>query len=153
MKASDHHYCGPSTYSEVSSASAFTFFINNGGLRIPPKSVFTTIQLCEHIFRLYVCQEGNRIKNTKKLKSKMVIELCNQILLNRHKSLFADHELGEREDIVEDDHQINLVKWTADKYFTLRLFTYGKHYSESVVHNGMPSDRHHLNKLILFRNQ
>ena len=49
VKASeDHDYCGTSTYSEVSSASAFTLFINNGGLRIPSKSVFTTIELCEH---------------------------------------------------------------------------------------------------------
>jgi hypothetical protein len=153
MKASDHDYCGPSTYSQVSSASAFTLFVNNGGLRIPSKSVYTTIEHCEHIFKLYVCQKGNGINNMKNLKTKMILEVCHNFLLDGNKSVFADHELGANEDMVEDDHQVKLIKWTADKYFTLRLFTYGKHYSETVIQNGMPSHRHHLNKLILFKNQ
>jgi hypothetical protein len=153
MKASDHDYCGPSTYSQVSSASAFTLFVNNGGLRIPSESVYTRIEHCEHIFKLYVCQKGNGINNMKNLKTKMILEVCHNFLLDGNKSVFADHELGANEDMVEDDHQVKLIKWTADKYFTLRLFTYGKHYSETVIQNGMPSHRHHLNKLILFKNQ
>jgi hypothetical protein len=153
MKASDHDYCGPSTYSQVSSASAFTLFVNNGGLRIPSKSVYTTIEHCEHIFKLYVFQKSNGINNMKNLKTKMILEVCHNSLLDGNKSVFADHELGANEDIVEDDHQVKLIKRTADKYFTLRLVTYGKHYSETVILNGMPSDRHHLNKLILFKNQ
>lgn len=32
---SDHDYCGQSAYNEVSTAAAFTLFVNNGGLRIP----------------------------------------------------------------------------------------------------------------------
>ncbi|CAB3987355.1 Proteasome activator complex subunit 3 [Paramuricea clavata] len=106
MKASDHDYCGPSTYSQVSSASAFTLFVNNGGLRIPSKSVYTTIEHCEHIFKLYVCQKGNGINNMKNLKSKMILEVCHNFLLDGNKSVFADHELGANEDMVEDDHQV-----------------------------------------------
>ena len=34
---SDHDYCGQSAYNEVSTAAAFTLFVNNGGLRIPSK--------------------------------------------------------------------------------------------------------------------
>ena len=83
----------------------------------------------------------------------MILEVCHHFLLGGNKSVFADHELGANEDMVEDDNLVKLIKWTADKYFTLRLFTYGKHYSESVKQNGMPSDRHHLNKLILFKKQ
>ena len=37
-KKSDHDYCGVSRYSEVATASAFTLFVNNGGL----PSLFST---------------------------------------------------------------------------------------------------------------
>ena len=111
MRASDHDYCGPSTYSQVSSASAFTLFINNGGLRIPSMSVYTTVEHCEHIFKLYVCQKGNSINNMKNLKNKMILEVCHYFLLEGNKSVFTDHELGANEDMVEDDHQVNLIKW------------------------------------------
>lgn len=151
-KVSDHNYCGSSVYSEVSSASAFTLFINNGGLHIPSKSVFTTIEQCEHIFKRYVCQKGNSISNTKNLKSKMILDVCHHFLLESNRSLFTVHEPSSNEDIV-DDHRIKLMKWIADKYFTLRLFTYGKHYTETVIQNRMPSARHQMNKLILFKNQ
>jgi hypothetical protein len=113
MKASDPNYCGPSNYSQLSSASAFTLFVNNGGLRIPSKSVYTTIEHCEHIFKLYVCQKGNSINNMKNLKTKMILEVCHHFLLDGNKSVFADHELGANEDMVEDDHQVKLIKWTA----------------------------------------
>lgn len=83
----------------------------------------------------------------------MILEVCHHFLLEANKSVFTDHELGSNADLVENDHQLKLIKWTADKYFTLRLFTYGKHFSETVVQNGMPSARHQLNKLILFKNQ
>ena len=76
----------------------------------------------------------------------MILKVCHHLLLEASKSVFADHEMG-------NDHQIKLIKWTADQYFTLHLFTYGKHFSETVGQNGMPSSRHQLNKLILFNNQ
>jgi hypothetical protein len=59
--------------------------------------------------------------------------------------VFADHDLGANEDMIEEDHQVNLTKWTADKYYTLRLFTYGKHYRETIIQNGMPSDSRSAN--------
>ena len=37
-------------------------------------------------------------------------------------------------------------------YLTKRLFTYDKHYTETVIQNGMQSDRQQSNKLILFNN-
>ena len=98
-----------------------------------------------------MCQNG--ISNAKNLKTKMILEVCNHFLLGGNNSVFEDHEMGLNADVEENDHQIKLIKWTSDKYFTLRLFTYGKHFSETVVQNGMPSARHQLNKLILFRNQ
>ena len=144
----DHDYCGLSAYDEVSSASAFTLFVNNGGLRVPSKSVFSIIEQCEHVFKQYVCQNG--ISSTKNLKSKMILQVCHYFLLESNKAVFSHHELSSN--VVENDHQTKLIKWTADKYFTMRLFTYGKKYSETVVQNGMSSSRHQLNKLILFKN-
>jgi hypothetical protein len=55
--------------------------------------------------------------------------------------------------VFEDDHRTLLIKLTADKYFTLRLFTYSKRYNETVVTKGKPSERYQLTKLILLRNQ
>ena len=57
------------------------------------------------------------------------------------------------ESLFEDDHRVKLIKYTADKYFTLRLFTYGKRYCEKVIQNGRASDRYLLSKIILFKNQ
>lgn len=76
----------------------------------------------------------------------MIVKLCHYLLLEASKSVFED--LSE-----ENDHQLNLIRWTAKKYFTLRLATYGKHFSVIVGQNGMPSSRHQLTKLILFNNQ
>ena len=72
----------------------------------------------------------------------MMLEVCHHLLLDGNKSVCGDHEFGANEDMVENDHQVKLIKWTADKYYSLRLFTYGKHYTKSVIRNGMPSDRH-----------
>ena len=83
----------------------------------------------------------------------MILEVCNHFLLSVNNSLFEDHEMGLNANMEENEHQIKLIKWTSDKYFTMRLLTYGKHFSETVVHSVMPSARHHLNKLILFRKQ
>ena len=43
---SEHDYCCPSVYNEVSPAAAFTLFVNNCGLRIPSKSIFNSIEQC-----------------------------------------------------------------------------------------------------------
>ena len=82
----------------------------------------------------------------------MILEVCQQFVMDS-KHVFEDHQEGCNENVFEDDHRTLLIKRTADKYFTLRLFTYGKRYNETVVKQGEPSDRHQLTKLILFRNQ
>ena len=83
----------------------------------------------------------------------MILKVCQHFLIESRQSVFKDHEEGTNEILVEDDHRMKLVKCTADKYLTLRLFTFGKHYTEQTVQNGTPSDRHQLTKLILFKNQ
>ena len=50
----DHDYCSMK-YSEVVSASAFTLFVNNGGLRIPSESVYLVVEYAEKEFKKSKC--------------------------------------------------------------------------------------------------
>ena len=83
----------------------------------------------------------------------MIVNVCHHFALESTIRLFADHEDGENEMLVEDDHRTKLLKFVADKYFTLRLFNFGKKYSKEIIYDEKQSDRHCLNKLILFKNQ
>ena len=83
----------------------------------------------------------------------MIVNVCHHFALETTIRLFADHEDGENEMLVEDDRRTKLVKFVADKYFTLRLFNFGKKYTKEITYEGKQSDRHRLNKLNLFRNQ
>ena len=111
-------------------------------LIIPSEYVLTTIEQCENLFKLYICQQG--ITNTKNLKKQD--GLGNQPLLPYL------HDDGSNESIIGDDHQIKFIKWIADIYFMMCLFTHSKHYTETIIQNEMPSNRHQSNKLILFKN-
>jgi hypothetical protein len=148
------HGCTSSRYHEAGKASAFTLFVNKGGLRIPSTSVFHTIEYCEHVFKTMVCgKDGKQITKETNLKKKMIVEVCRHFMLDTTVDLFADHEDGDNEILVEDDHKTKLIKFTADKYFTLRLFTFGKKYNKEIVNGGKQSNRHRLSKLILFNNE
>ena len=147
----DHDYCSMK-FSEVASASAFTLFVNNGGLRIPSESAYLVVEYAEKEFKSSVCKDGKQITRESKLKEKLVMNVCRHFLTDSTK-IFQDHEMGLNENLFEEDHRSTLIKSIAERYFTLRLFTYGKRYNNSVVKNGQPGDRHKLTKLILFRNE
>ena len=153
----DHDYCGMKTtqHSAAPRASAFTLFINRGGLTIPSQSVFAVVKYAEHIFKAFVAKDGRHINSSEKLRSKMIMQVCHHFVVNEscHLNIFGDHDPGMNEVGFDEDHRMKLIKYTADKYFTLRLFTYGKRYCQTVVENGKQSDRFHLTKLILFQNQ
>jgi hypothetical protein len=69
----------------------------------------------------------------KNLKSKMILEVCHHFLLDGNKSVFANHELGANKDMIEDDHQVNLIKWQQTNIIHYKcLFMYGKHYTPPV---------------------
>ena len=116
-------------YAKIAAASAFTLFINKGGLPIPSHSVFHVLEYAEQIFKAYVCKDGNEISNDFNLRSRMVLEVCHHFIIDKsHQIVFEDHEQGMNESLFQDDHGVKLIRYTADKYFTLRLFTYGKRY-------------------------
>jgi len=144
--ASLYHKCGKAPY--------FTTLVNKGGLQIPSTSVLKTIQYCEHIFRSLVITENSQyINNETNLKKKMIIQVCQHFSLDSSEELFSNHEEGLNEMLLEDDHRTKLIKCVADKFLTLRLFTYGKKYTKEIVNQGNQSIRHKFNKLILFKNQ
>ena len=149
----DHDYTA-TRYHEAGKASAFTTFVNKGGLQIPSTAVYRCIEYCEHVFRATVTGDDNQhISNNAKLKYTMIIKVCQHFTLESTLPLFTDHEDGDNEAVVEDDHKTQLTKRVAEKYFTLRLFNYGKKYTREIVNKGKQSDRHRLNKLILFNNE
>jgi hypothetical protein len=86
----DDDYCAMK-YNEVSKASAFTLFINNGGLRIPSQSVYQVVEFAEKVFKAYVCKEGRSITREKKLKQRMIMEVCQHFVMDS-KQLFDDHQ-------------------------------------------------------------
>ena len=88
---------------------------------------------------------GNEITNGKRLRNKIVVQ--HFIHEKSGTVVFQDHDEATNEPLLEEDHQ-----HTANKYFSLRLFTYAKAYCETVVQNGQVSDRFQR-KFILFKNQ
>ena len=118
----DHDYEG--SRPDNQRASADTQFVNKGGLTIPSKSVFDVIKYADIVFKACVCKDGRQISSGDRLRSKMIVEVSNHFFLDKASgsTIFADHD-PEMND-VNDDHRVKLIKHTADRYFTLRLFTY-----------------------------
>lgn len=135
------------------SASAFTLFVNNGGLRIPSQSAYSVVEYAEKEFKASVCKDGHQITREEKLKQKLITNVCKHFIMDCSHQVFQDHEQGLNENVLEEDHQTTLIKLISERYLKLRLFSYGKQYNEAVVKNGKPSDRQRLTKLILFRNE
>ena len=57
------------------------------------------------------------------------------------KGLLEGHPQGLNEPVFEEDHERWLTKCIADKFFTLRLFTYGKKNCQKVIQTGQGSER------------
>ena len=56
----------------------------------------------------------------------------------------------ENEFVGEDIHSYQLTKEILHRFFELRLFRYGQHYTEMVIQKGKCGLRQKLNKTILF---
>ena len=135
-----HDYTA-SLYHEAGMPSAFTTFVNNGGLQIPSTSVFRILEYCEHLFKATVTgKDGNLISNECNLKQKMIVKVCHHFVLDSTIKLFPDHGHSDVEILVEEDHITKLIKFIADKYFTIRLFNFGKKYTQEIANDGKPSN-------------
>ena len=103
----EHDYC-TMKYNEVASASAFTLFVNNGGLRVPSQSVYSVVEYAEKLFKANVCQQGQKITTESRLKQKMMVVVCSHFVMDCNCPVFDDHEQGLNENVFEDDHKLLL---------------------------------------------
>jgi hypothetical protein len=71
----DHNYCGTkTTQTDAPTASAFTLFVNRGGLTIPSQSVYTVVKYAEHIFKAFVVKDGKHINLSENLHRLRVLD-------------------------------------------------------------------------------
>ena len=63
----------------------------------------------------------------------MIVAVCSHFVMDCNCPVFDDHEQGLNENVFKDDQKSTLIKLTADRFFTLRLFTYRKRYNDTVV--------------------
>ena len=128
-----------------------TTYQQHGGLVLPSPAVLKIIKATEVVFKRRVIDTGRGITTEKMIDLKIETAVIQQLgngLFNSADGHYFDHEIGQ-----EMDHLSSLMRSVVQKYVKLRLKTYGKMFSEHIVHQNLPSLRHQLNKTILFRNQ
>ena len=153
QERSDHDYCGTTSADDMyDKAAAFTNFVNRGGLHVPSEFTVKIVSYADMVFRCNVSKSTYNMPNQKKLKEKMVKEVSHHFADKVPMGNEESHDSCINETLF-DNHRLYIVKCIADQFLKLRLFTYAKTYNERVVREGLPSRRHQLNKLTLFRNQ
>ena len=129
----------------------FTLMKQCGGLILPSMDVFKIVKLTEQLFKKIVLMTKTGISFEKNIELQIqytVLKALDRSVFPSMSEHFFDHTIGE-----EYDHVTSLLSLVVQKYLNMRLKTYAKKYSEMIVHKNMPSTRHQLTKLILFRNQ
>ena len=129
----------------------FTLMKQCGGLIFPSMDVFKIVKLTEQLFKKIVLMTKTWISFEKNIELQIqytVLKVLGRSVFPSMSEHFFDHTIGE-----EYDHVTSLLILVVQKYLNMRLKTYAKKYSEIIVHKNMPSTRHQLTKLILFRNQ
>jgi hypothetical protein len=118
-----------------------------GGLIFPSPAVIKIITTAELIFKRKVIRNEKGITSEKHLDVKMQQAVLAQLGINLFKDdgeHYADHRSGE------SDHLTSLLRLIVTKYLAIRLKSYGKNYSEMVVHSNRASTRHLLTKKVIF---
>ena len=121
--------------------SAYTQFVNKGRLTMPSVLAFSVVRYAENVFKAYVCKDRRQISSSDELRGKMIVEVINHFFVDKssRSTVFSDDD-PEANDVT-DEQRIKLIKHTSDRYFTLRLFTYGKrHCSLSYKQKNQATD-------------
>ena len=124
---------------------------NRGGLVIPSQSVVKIIACSEKAFRVAVtgCDSGDKISSNARLLSLLTATIHRQLLDAPVFLSLNDHDLSH-DLATEDMHSTQLQKKIVAKYLSIRLHTYGKHYTKSVIQKSKEGVRQQHNKLVLF---
>ena len=128
-----------------------TFFKQKKALTFPSVAALKIVKAIESIFRKRVLDEQKGINYEKKLDLKIqsaVLDLLGPHVFMDSSEHYFQHSIG-----AESDHLSSLVRLIVRKYLSLRLKSYGKRFTEMVVHGDAPSVRHTLMKAIIFKNQ
>lgn len=131
-------------YSHFARYSRFLDFKDNGGLIRASESVYKVVLETEKQLSLHVRSKGLGAPNLDK-----VIVYKVKHLLGLVATIFpiAD-ECASVTEVTDSPHKLQLISSISDLYLKLRLFSYGKFYSQDVLNP--TSRRHQLNKLVLF---
>ena len=109
------------------------------------------LKATEVIFRRQVILSKTGIMTEKNVDLQIQYSVLEQLgpgVFSNSATHFYEHSLG-----FESDHLSSLLKIVTMEYLRLQLKTYGKKYTDMIVHRNQPSSRHELTKTILFRNQ
>ena len=139
------------TRSAYPTQARFTCFKQESGVIFPSLAVLKIVKATEVLFKQKVIAQKIGITNERNLDLKIQSSILEQIgigVFNNHTTHFFDHRVGG-----EMDHLSSLLRKISSRYLNMRLKTFGKMYSEMVVHRNEPSLRHQLTKTILFQNQ
>ena len=114
-------------------------------------AVLKIVKATESIFRQRVIEEQKGINYKKKLDLKIqsaVLDLLGPHVFRDSSEHYFQHSIG-----TESDQLSSLVRLTVKKNLTLRLKSYGKIFTEMVIHGKVPSVRHTLMTAIILKNQ
>ena len=147
----------PSATSECRETPSHELFLerkNNGGLIKVSYGVYSTIKCAEQAFRNTV--KGNGDMNINK-ENNLIKKMTNQVIVTnrpRIESFFPslqDHRL-ENDPIFEDDPSTQPIKQLCHRHLLIRMQMCAKRYNRQVIMDDTPSIRHHLSKMVLFKN-
>ena len=102
------------------------------------------------VLQFLVSIPSTQLSHPKRIK-RILINIVNRQLSGKNLfSDFNDHDL-EHELHTEDPHSSQLKKKIIEKYTTLRLLTYGKHYNKDILHKDVIGVRQQVTKNVLFK--
>ena len=136
------------TRSVYPTQARFTCFKQESGIIFPSLAVLKIVKATEVLFKQKVIAQKIGITNERNLDLKIQSSILEQIgigVFKYHTTHFFDHRVGG-----EMDHLSSLLRKISSRCLNMRLKTFGRRYSEMVVHRNEPSLRHQLTKTILF---
>lgn len=130
---------------DLNNYSAFTMFIDRGGLKHASTFVFLVVQYTEKVF--ITLAKDSLLKTN---RHKIMIMIQQHFYDNLESLIVPPHPINSFN--CETRHEINLLKFIANKYLTMRMATYGKDQTFKAIGTSRATLRQKLHKTILFSN-
>ena len=125
-----------------------------GGLITPSAGVVTVVRRAEKLFWAAIC--GFNSLNPKIcIKDYLSQNLCESIYekVKNYDSVLSLRNHDDDFEIWREDHYcFQLIKKITKEFFTIKVLTYGQHYTKTVLQKHKIGYRQQSNKLVLFSN-